>query len=96
MSRNRRQQRPTPPSAAPLITTTEARALAADLIRELAQHAGDPDAVRAVLLRWLDAEGTSRLPMACMSAVQIIFADCLTRTPLGAWTLNPPPERNTA
>lgn len=94
MSRNRRQQRPTvpEPTRAP-IGTTEARDLAADLIRELAQHAGDPDAVRTVLLQWLTREDHDRLSMVAMSAVQIMFADCLTRTPLGAWTLNPPPER---
>jgi len=100
MSRNRRHQRPTPPelTRAPL-STTEARTLAADLIRELAQHAGDPDAVRAVLLRWLDTEGTARLSTACMSAVQIVFADCLTRVaqvPPGALALEPPTERNAA
>ena len=94
MSRNRRNQRPTPPRAIPLITTTEARNLAADLIRELAQHAGDPDAVRAALLRWLDTEGTGRLSLICMAAVQTTFADCLTRVPTdqvppGALTLNP-------
>lgn len=96
MSRNRRQQRPTPPRATPLITITEARALAADLIGQLAQHAGDPDAIRAVLLAWLEAEDTARLSMVAMSAVQIMFADCLTRTPLGAWTLDPPTGRTAA
>jgi len=99
MSRNRRQPRPTPPRAIPLITTTEARDLAADLIRELAQHAGDPDAVRKVLLRWLDIEDTSRLSLASMAALQLVFADCLTRMPVdqipaGALTLTPPTERN--
>ena len=98
MSRNRRNQRPTvpEPTRAP-IGTTEARDLAADLIRELAQHAGDPDAVRAVLLAWLEAEGTSRLSLASMAALQLVFATCLTRVPVdqipaGALTLNPPTE----
>jgi len=101
MSRNRRHQRPTPARATPPITTTEARDLAADLIRELAQHAGDPDAARKVLLRWLDIEGTSRLSLASMAALQIMFADCLTRVPVdqmppGALALNPPTERTAA
>jgi hypothetical protein len=100
MSRNRRQQRPTVP-ATPLITTTEARDLAADLIRELAALAGDAAAVRATLLTWLDREGTSRLSLASMAALQLVFADCLTRMPVdqipaGALTLTPPPERNAA
>jgi hypothetical protein len=100
MGRNRRQQRPTPPRATPaLITTTEARDLAAELIRELAQHAGDPTAVRAALLRWLDIEDTARLALICMSAVQITYADCLTKVaqvPPGALELDPPPTERTA
>ena len=99
MSRNRRQPRPTPPRAIPLITTTEARALAADLIRELAQDAGDPDAVRAVLLRWLEAEDVPRLSLASMAALQLVFADCLTvvdRVPSGALALTAPTEGNAA
>jgi len=101
MSSHRRRQRPTPPRATPLITTAQARTLAADLISDLTTHAGDPDAVRAVLLRWLDTEGTSRLSMACMAGLQIVFADCLTRVPTdqmppGALALNPPTERTAA
>ena len=86
MTRRRRAPRPAAPEppAAPSMRIAEARALAADLIGDLTPHAGDPDAVRAVLLRWLDIEDTARLSMACMSAVQIMFADCLTRVPLDA------------
>jgi hypothetical protein len=97
--RNRRQQRPTLPRATPLITATEARELAADLIRELAQDAGDPAAVRATLLRWLETEDTGRLSLISMSAVQQVFADCLTRVaqvPPGALSLDPPPTERTA
>jgi hypothetical protein len=98
MSRNRRQPRPTPPRAIPLITTTEARALAADLIRELAQHAGDPAAVTATLMRWTDTLDPPRMAGICMAATRLVFADCLSRVPVdqipaGAVTLNPPPER---
>ena len=81
------------------LTPAQARTLAADLIGDLTPHAGDPDAVRAVLLRWLETEDTARLSMACMSAVQIVFSDCLSRVtevPPGALTLEPPTERTTA
>lgn len=94
MSRNRRQQRPTPPAPTPLITTTEAHTLAAELIRELAQDAGDPDAVRAVLLRWLAMEDADRLALVCMSLTQQVFSDCLTKVaqvPPGSLALDPPP-----
>lgn len=101
MGRNRRQQRPTPPRATQPLTATAARDLAADLIRELAQDAGDPDAVRATLLAWLDREGTSRLSLASMAGLQLIFSTLLTpmpvdQIPAGALTLTAPPERNTA
>jgi hypothetical protein len=92
--RRRRQQRPRP--TRPALTTEQTRDLGRELIRELAPGAGDADAVRAVLLAWLAREDTGRLSMVAMSAVQIMFADCLTRTPLGAWTLNPPPAERTA
>jgi hypothetical protein len=76
-----------------VLTTEQIRELGRELICELAPAAGDTDAVRAALLRWLADEDTSRLSLVCMSVVQQVFADCLTRTPTGAWTLNPPPER---
>lgn len=93
-TRRRRQQRPTPTQ--PPMTIEQTRQMARDLVRELGQVAGNPDQVRTVLLAWLAKEDIARLSIVAMSAVQIMFADCLTRTPLGAWTLNPPPERNTA
>lgn len=83
------------------LTTAQARDLAAELIRDLTPHAGDPDAVRAVLLEWLETEYVPRLSMACMSAVQQVFADCLFHVPVdqmppGALALNPPTERTAA
>lgn len=91
-TRRRRQQRPAP---RPALNTEQIRQLARDLISDLAPAAGDADAVRKVLLRWLGNEDTGGLSMIAMSGMQIMFAECLTRTPIGAWTLNPPPERNT-
>ena len=75
------------------MTTEQTRQLGRELVAELAQDAGDPEAVRAVLRAWLDREDVSRLAFASMAGLQLVFADCLTRTPIGAWTLNPPPER---
>ena len=100
MSRNRRQQRPTPTRATPPITVAEARDLAAELIRELAQHAGDPAAVRATLRAWLEAEDVPRLSLIGLAVVQDVFSDCLTPVPVdeipaGGLTLTPP-ERNAA
>ena len=92
MSRNRRQ-RPTPPTPTPLITTTEARDLAADLIRELAQHAGDAEQVRAVLLRWLETQDTYRLSLIGLAALEVTFSHCITvvdEVPPGALALDPP------
>jgi len=80
------------------LSTAQARALATELIRDLTPHAGNPEAVRKVLLRWLDAEDTARLSMACMAAVQIVFSDCLSRVaevPPGALALDPPPTERT-
>jgi len=86
------------PPLSPL-TTAQARDLATELIRDLTPHAGNPEAVRKVLLQWLDIEDTARMSMACMAAVQIVFSDCLSRVtevPPGALTLEPPTERTHA
>ena len=96
MGRNRRHQRPTP--TRPALTTEQIRDLGRELIVELAPHAGNPAAVRAVLLRWLAHEDVGRLSLISMSAVQQVFASCISRVPVdqipaGAVTLNPPPER---
>ena len=93
MSR-RKRPRLTPP---PMMTVTEANDLAADLIAELTEHAGDPDAVGATLTRWLDRLDVRRLGFVCMAAVQQVFADRLTRVPLdtmppGALNLTAPPK----
>ena len=98
MSRNRGQRRPTPPRATPLITVAEARDLASGLIRELAQHAGDPAAVRASLIAWLETEDVPRLSLIGLAVVQNVFSDCLTRVddvPPGALALTAPTEGNT-
>lgn len=76
------------------LTTAQARHLAAELIRELTPHAGDPDAVRATLTRWLDVEDVARLSLICMAVVQTTFGACLSRVPLdqmppGALALTP-------
>lgn len=90
----------TPAEAPQPLTTAQARTLAAELIGDLTPHAGDPDAVRATLLAWLDREDTFRLSLVCMAVVQTTFADCLTRVPVdqisaGVLTLTQPTEGET-
>lgn len=95
MSRNRRQQRPTLPAPTPPLTVAEARDLASGLIGDLTPHAGDPDAVRKVLLRWLAMEDADRLALVCMSLTQQVFSDYLTKVaqvPPGALALTAPTE----
>lgn len=67
---------------AQVLTSDQARELAADLLRELEPIAGDRAAVRAVLLRWLDVLDVGGLSMVCMAAVFTTFTECMTRTPL--------------
>ena len=95
MTRRKRPRLTTP--APPSMTVTEANELAADLIVELTEHAGDPDAVGATLTRWLEAEDVRRLALICMATTQKVFADCLTHVPTdqappGALALTAPPE----
>ena len=78
----RKHPRFTPPP--PMMTVTEANDLAADLIAELTEHAGDRRAVGACLLRWSDREDFRGLSLVCMAAVQQVFADRLSRVPLDA------------
>ena len=79
MTRRKRPRFTMPP---PMMTVTEANDLAADLIAELTEHAGDRRAVGACLLRWSEREDFRGLSLVCMAAVQQVFADRLTRVPL--------------
>lgn len=55
--------------------------LAGDLIRELAEHPGDDEAVCAVLLRWLDVLDTWPLAQVCMAAMRATYGRCLIPHP---------------
>lgn len=66
----------------PALEVDQARSLSADLVRELGAVAGDPDAVDAALLRWLEVLDAENLLRVCAAAVQLTFADCLIPTPL--------------
>ena len=99
MTRRKRPRFTMPPP--PMMTVTEANDLAADLIAELTEHAGDPGVVGACLLRRSEREDFRRLSLVCMAAVQQVFADCLTRVPVaqvppGALTLTQPNGRTAA
>lgn len=52
-----------------------------DLLRELAQHYGDPDAIAAVGRRWLHELGARRLGLVSAAALRTVFAECLTEVP---------------
>jgi len=74
-----------------------ARLLASDLVRELAEHAGDPDGVLTTLQRWFDVLDT-RLFGVCLAAVQLTYADCLAvvpDVPPGATAFTAPPPEGT-
>ena len=96
MTRRRRAPRPTAP-VAPRLSVADVRDLGADLVRDLAPHATDPDAVNAILRDWFAHEDVTRLGLISMAAVQLIFTDCLTpvptdQAPPGALALTAPPE----
>jgi len=76
-SRRRRPRRP----PATVTTTGQAHELAGDLLRELAPAAGDPEAVRVVLLNWLDRLDARAFATVCMATVFRTFGECLTQTP---------------
>lgn len=56
--------------------------LAVDLLRELTPLAGDADAVREVMTRWLSTLGGRTLGLVCAKAVHLTFTECLTPTPI--------------
>lgn len=66
----------------PPLTIEAANVLADDLIRQLADHIGDPDAISDTLLRWADTLGPERLALVCMAALQTTFRDCITEVPI--------------
>lgn len=61
------------------LSVDEARVLAGDLIRALAERVGDPAAVDAVLARWAETLGPRQFGQVAMATVQTTFRDCLTR-----------------
>lgn len=69
------------PDSSPM-SVDRARVLAADLIRTLAPLSGDEDAIDAEMRRWVDALDVSHFSMVCMAALQLVFCECLTPTPL--------------
>lgn len=64
------------------LTPHQASELAGDLLRELSDHIGDDDAIRAVMKRWHYVLGAKRFGVVCMASVRITFGDCLTETPI--------------
>lgn len=95
--RRHRTRRPRDTAARPALplTRAEVHALAGALLRELSPCVGDHDAVRAVLVRWLDDHGVADLGSICMASVFVAFAECMTRTddvPPGALAYDPDPN----
>ena len=77
------------------LTRDQTFALATDLVRALAPHAGDRTAVGATLRQWLDVLDVRDLSLVCMAVVHLIFSDCLSHVPTqdlpsDALTLTPP------
>lgn len=64
------------------LTVDQALELGDDLIRQLADHIGDLDALNAVFRRWVDVLSETNLACVCMAALQSTFAGCLVMTPL--------------
>jgi hypothetical protein len=52
----------------PALTVEHADELAGDLIRALAEHIGDLEAIDALMLRWADTLGASNLARVSLAA----------------------------
>lgn len=63
----------------------EVEALAAELLRALTPHAGNPAAVSRVLNTYLDMLAPDVLAYAALKAVHLTFAECLTPTRREDW-----------
>jgi hypothetical protein len=66
------------PPTAQIPSVEVALTLADDLLRVLAQHIGDGEAIAAHMRRWVDHLGPSAFGAVCMAAVLTTFTDCLT------------------
>ncbi|MEP7194447.1 MAG: hypothetical protein ABI903_16500 [Actinomycetota bacterium] len=64
------------------MTVADINALAADLVRVLADHAGHPEQVGQILSYWLDTHDTARLGLIAMAAMSLTYGKCLTPRPL--------------
>jgi len=87
------------PGTPPALTREETHDHAAELLRALTEHAGDPPAVNATMLRWLDAHDVQQMSFISMAALALAFGECMHRRPLaeippGSLTVTPPaPQR---
>lgn len=61
-----------------LLSVTDARTLATDLVADLGAMPGDPDAIDDTLSRWAEELGPERMAQVCMAAVRITFAECMS------------------
>ncbi len=61
----------------PVVTPHQATELAGDLLRALAQHAGDGEAIAGIMRHWHNVLGPSRFGVVCMATVRITFRDRL-------------------
>ncbi len=64
------------------LTPRQSTELAGDLLRELAQHVGDGEAISQIMRHWHNVLGASRFGLVCMASVRITFRDRLTPTPI--------------
>ena len=64
------------------LTVDQGLELARDLVRTLTPLSGDRAAVNEVLGRWLDVLDAGDLSLVCTAAVQLVFTECLTLTPI--------------